>query len=268
MKKERLSLVSALINKQATDNKSLHRSAEQRLLYSVCPLNSALSLAVSRSVDYAVWCLSFDSDRIMIKNFYIVIGICFFASTIFLVAACSTSNSSAQTTNQNPDVPALVEVDRPNPVLNERVYKAKTSILNEGLLKNLECKNQNGYKLVEVENYREDEGITSRDLDIVVGDQVVIKIELPTSEVKNFGLNSAKKTKNGFQMNTEWGGGNFHYEIQFSFICRENNFYLYQVKKDSFSTTNPDSGNYLDKKETETTKPNLPIEKFVISDYL
>ena len=103
----------------------------------------------------------------------------------------------------------------------------------------------------------------------VIDDEVAVKIELPTGiEVKNFGLNSAKKTKNGFQMNTEWGGGNFHYEIQFSFRCRENNFYLYKVKKDSFSTTNYYSDEIWDKKETEETKPNLPIEKFVISDYL
>ncbi|HEX8198374.1 MAG TPA: hypothetical protein VF571_19420 [Pyrinomonadaceae bacterium] len=135
-------------------------------------------------------------------------------------------------------------------------------------MKNLDCNNQNGFNLVEVENYHEDEGITSRDLNIVVDDEVVIKIGLPTGlEVKNFMLVSAKKTKNGFQMNTEWGGSLHHYEIQFSFRCRENNFYLYKVKKDSFSTTNSDI-EYLDKKETEETKPNLPIEKFVISDYL
>jgi hypothetical protein len=61
-----------------------------------------------------------------------------------------------------------------------------------------------------------------------------------------------------------------HYEIQFNFRCKVNNFYLYRVKKDSFSTTNPDSGNFLDKKETKVTKinPNLPIERFVMTAYL
>lgn len=204
----------------------------------------------------------------MIKNFYILVGICFLASPIFLIGACSTSNSSAQTTNQNSEVPAIVKVDRPQPNLNGRVYNSKTIILNKELLKNLDCINPNGYKLVEVENHHETEGITSRDLNIVFANQVAVKIELPTGfETKNFSLNSTKKTKDGFLMNTEWGGGNFHYEIQFSFGCRENNFYLYKVKKDSFSTTNSDI-EYWDKKKTEESKPNLPIEKFVLNDYL
>lgn len=212
--------------------------------------------------------ISFDRDRIMIKGFHIVIGICFFASTLLLLGACSIIDSAAQTSNQNSDVPAIVKVDRSNPDFNGRVYNSKTVVVNKDSLKNLDCNNQNGYNLAQVENHHEDEGITSRDLNIVVGDMVVVKIEIPTaSEVKNFRLVSGKKTKNGFQMNTDWGGGNFHYEIQFSFRCRENNFYLYKVKKDSFSTTNSDA-EYWDKKETEEIKANLPIEKFVLNNYL
>ena len=54
------------------------------------------------------------------------------------------------------------------------------------------------------------------------------------------------------------------------FRCKKNSFYLYRVKKVSFSTTNPDSGNFLNKKESKVTKikPNLLIEKFVMADYL
>ena len=166
----------------------------------------------------------------MIKNFHIIIGICFLASSLFLFGACSTSNSSAQTSNQDSNIPSIVKVDKPNPDLNGRIYNSKTVILNKELLKNLDCNNQNGFNLVKVENHHEDKGITSRDLNIVVDDEEVVKIELPTgSEVKNFRLVSAKKTKDGFQMNTDWGGGLYHYEIQFSFRCRENNFYLYRA---------------------------------------
>ncbi len=206
-----------------------------------------------------------------IKNFHIIIRICFLASSVFLIGACSGANSAAQSNNQNSNVPSIVKVDRPNPNPNGRVYNSKTIILNKEILKNLDCNNQNGYSLVEVENYHEEESVTSRDLNIVVGNKVAVKIELPTGfEVKNFSLNSTKKTKNGFEMNTDWGGGLYHYEIQFNFRCKENNFYLYKVKKDSFSTTNPDSGNFWDKKETEeiNIEPNIPIEKFVITDYL
>jgi hypothetical protein len=55
-----------------------------------------------------------------------------------------------------------------------------------------------------------------------------------------------------------------------SILGAKNNFYLYEVTKKSFSTTNPDSGNFLDKKESKVTtiEPNLPIEKFVMTDYL
>jgi hypothetical protein len=228
-------------------------------------------VTVSPHVISAVGHLSYNSGKMIIKNFYIIIGVCFLALSLFWVGACSFNNSSAQTSNQDSNVPSIIKVDRPKPNLNGRVYKSKTIIPNKAILKNLDCNNPSGYNLVDVENYHEEESITSRDLNIVVGDEVAVKIELPTGfEVKNFSLNSTKKNNNGFQMNTEWGGGNFHYEIQFSFRCRENNFYLYKVKNENFSTKNPDSRNYWDEKKTRITKiePNLPIEKFVMLDYL
>ncbi len=204
-------------------------------------------------------------------------GICFIVWLLLFIVGCSARNSTmagfqnAAVSNQNPNVPSMSKVDRLTPNLNGRVYKSKTLILNKEISKKLNCNNENSYSLVEVENYQEEESITSRDLNIVIASEVMTKIELPTgSEVKNFSLNSTKKTKNGFEMNTEWGGGLYHYEIQFDFRCKENNFYLYKVKKESFSTTNPNSGNFWDKKQTKITKiePNLPIEKFVMDDYL
>ena len=102
-------------------------------------------------------------------------------------------------------------------------------------------------------------------------DDVLSKIKLPQeSEVKNFSLNSIERDKAGFVIKANWGGGVYHYEVQFNFRCKGNNFYLYRVKKVSFSTTNPDSGNFLDKKKTKVTRiePNLPIEKFVMTKYL
>jgi hypothetical protein len=113
--------------------------------------------------------------------------------------------------------------------------------------------------------------VIPQDVNIVVGDDVVSKIKLPKeSEVKNFSLNSIEKTKAGFKMKVDWRGCVYHHEIQFKFRCKKNNFYLYEVTKHSFSTTNIDSGNFSDKKESKVTKiePNLPIEKFVMTDYL
>jgi hypothetical protein len=208
-------------------------------------------------------------------------GICFIVWLLFLNVGCSTANSAAQAhnqnsnvPNQNANVPNMSKVEKPTPNWNGRDYTSKTFILNQEVLKNLDCNNQNAYNLVKAENHEnhlEEESLTSQDLNIVVNNEVIVKIELPGGfEVKNFELLSTKKTKNGFDINTAWGGSLHYYKIQFDFRCKENNFYLYKVKTASFSTTNTDSRNFLDKKQTKVTKiePNLPIEKFVIADYL
>lgn len=137
-----------------------------------------------------------------------------------------------------------------------------------------DCRNPNEYRFVVVENpsrKNDSEPVIPKDLHIGVGDEVISKIELPKeSEVKNFSLNSIEKTKAGFEIKVDWGGGLFHYEILFNFRCKKDRFYLYRVKKVSFSTTNPDSGKFLDKKKSKVTKiePNLPLEKFVMINYL
>jgi hypothetical protein len=177
----------------------------------------------------------------------------YFTVMSFLLIATCSANNSAMATFQNVSV--------------TKVANAKTA-------KNFDCRNANEYRLVVVENpnrKHDAEPVIPKDLNIVVGDEVISKIELPqTSEVKNFSLGSIKKDKAGFEINVDWGGGLFHYEIQFNFRCKQNNFYLYRVRKVSFSTTNPDSGNFLDKKDSKVKRiePNLPIQKFVMTDYL
>lgn len=154
------------------------------------------------------------------------------------------------------------------------LFFAAHSANNVATMAALDCRNANAYRLVVVANpnrKKDTDPVIPKDLNIVVGDQVVSKIELPKeSEAKNFSLNSVQKTKAGFEIKVDWGGGLYHYEIHFNFRCKENNFYLYRVKKISFSTTNPDSGNFLDKKESKLIRvePNLPIQKFVMKDYL
>lgn len=110
--------------------------------------------------------------------------------------------------------------------------------------------------------------VDGKDLNIIVGDEVVAKIKLPEErEVKNFSLNGVKKTRLGFQIKTDWGGSLYHYEVQFDFRCKANKFDLYRVKHVSLLTTNPDNG-FWDKSKTKISKPNLPIEKFVMTEYL
>lgn len=105
----------------------------------------------------------------------------------------------------------------------------------------------------------------------MVGDNVIAKFALPKeSEAKNFLVDSMEKDKAGFEIKVNWGGGVYHYEAQFNFRCKGNNFFLYSVKKVSYSTTNPDSGNFLDRQKTKVLRiqPNLPVTKFVMTRYL
>jgi hypothetical protein len=137
-----------------------------------------------------------------------------------------------------------------------------------------DCRKTNEYRFVVVQNpgrKLDSDPVIPQDLNVVVGEEVIARIQLPKeSEVKNFSLNSIKKDKAGFELKVDWGGGSYHYEVQFNFRCKENRFYLYRVQKVSFSTTHPDSGNFWDKKKSKVTKiePNLPIEKFAMTDYL
>ena len=152
-------------------------------------------------------------------------------------------------------------------------HAAVAGVVDGGITRTLGCNKPSEYSFLVVQNPKrqgDSDPIIPQDLNVVVGDEVIAKIELPNAEAKNFSLNSVEKTKVGFDVKVDWGGGVYHYEIQYNFRCKANHFYLYKVRKDSFSTKHPDSGNFLDIKRTKIIrlKPNLPIEKFVMSDYL
>jgi len=156
---------------------------------------------------------------------------------LVLYVACTVSNSATMTTSQDAAIAKVVEA---------RVART------------LDCHKPNEYSFTVVD-----------DVNVVAGGKVVAKIELP-KVAKNFSLNSVEKTKVGFAVNVDWGGSLYHYEIRYDFRCKEKNFYLYKVRRVSFSTKNPDSGIFWDIKKTKVIKikPNLPIEKFVMNDYL
>ncbi|HXD30769.1 MAG TPA: hypothetical protein VN643_06620 [Pyrinomonadaceae bacterium] len=189
----------------------------------------------------------------MLMKFHKFVGANLAVTLIILIAVGSVTNSATNATGQNTSVPNVVD---------------------EKSAGTFDCRNPTEYRLVVVENSnrkKDSEPVVPRDLNIVVGDRVISKIELPKeSEAKNFSLNSIEKNKAGFEINVDWGSGVSHSEIQFDFKCERSKFYLSKVTKRNFSTTNPDSGNFLDKKKTKVTriKPNLPIEKFAMIDYL
>lgn len=197
-------------------------------------------------------------DRIvMLMKSHKGAGGCFAVMLFLLIADWSANNSATMATFQNASA-------KKDPQSQPNVVGKKTFV----------CRIAKDYSFVVVENpnrQKDSDPVVPKDLNIVVGDEVISKIELPKeSEVKNFGLKFTEKTKTGFEIKVDWGGDINHYEIQFNFRCKGNSFYLYRVKKASFSTTNPDSGNFLDKKKTNVTKiqPNVRIEKFVMKDYL
>ena len=176
---------------------------------------------------------------------------CFAVMLFLLIAACLANNSTMAT------------------------FRTATvrKVVGEKTGRTIDCRRTKEYRLVVVENPKrksDSDPIIPEDLNIVVGDQVISKIELPKeSEAKNFSLNSIKK-QTWLRYKGGLGRWSIYYDIQFGFRCKENGFYFYRVKKESFSTTNPDSGKFWNKKGSKVTKiePNLPIEKFVMTDYL
>ena len=95
------------------------------------------------------------------------------------------------------------------------------------------------------------------------------KITFPAeSEVTNFGLDSVKKTKPGFEVQVDWGRSTYHYEVHFYFRCKRNNFYLYRVKHISLLTKHPERGFWDTTKVKVSKVRNLPVEKFVMTRYL
>ena len=146
-------------------------------------------------------------------------------------------------------------------------------VVDEKTSRVFHCRNLDDYKLVVVPNPNRKKDYESRipeDLNIVVGDEVISRLALlrGDTDAKNLSPNSIEKTKVGFEIKVDWGSGVDHYEIEYDFRCRKNGFYLYKVKKVTFWTSNRDSGTFLDRKKVKITKPNLPLEKVVMTAYL
>jgi hypothetical protein len=203
--------------------------------------------------------------------------VCFAALLLSIAVSCS-ANNSAQTTNLQIENAAIYNAavynrnsnasDRNAPVNQEN---SKTAVAKNESSKTLDCNDPNGYSLVVVEDKSRniEETVTVPEaLNIVVDDEIKAAIKIPTgSEAKNFSLNSAEKTKEGFEIKADWGGWEYHYYLQYYFKCKDGNFFLYKVKMKSIEGKDPgDLGNW-EKKETKI-EPNLPIEKFSFFDYL
>jgi hypothetical protein len=97
------------------------------------------------------------------------------------------------------------------------------------------------------------------------GDTAIKTINLPSqSEVNGFSLNWAKQTNEGFEISIEYGS-RLYYQKDFGFTCNRNDFYLSKVRINTFDKQNPENSW---KEYIKLIKPELPLKKFLVSDYL
>lgn len=202
--------------------------------------------------------------------------VCFAALLLFVAASCSANNSAQTTSSQNENASiynaAIQNRESNTPDKNTPVNQEspKTAVVKNGNSKTLDCNDPNSYSLVVIEDTSRniEETITvPKILNVVVGGDIKTSVKIPTqSDANGFSLSSTEKTKEGFEITIEYGS-RYYYQKQFNFVCKEGNFYLYKVKVESFDKFNPESSDKPDEKEIQI-KPNLPIEKFSILDYL
>lgn len=84
---------------------------------------------------------------------------------------------------------------------------------------------------------------------------------VPDDEVKNFRVLNIKATKNGFNMEMSYGGGNDLYNSTHTFEFIEAELYLTVVKSTHYNTS-------VESISTDTLALPLVITKYVLTDYL
>jgi hypothetical protein len=137
-------------------------------------------------------------------------------------------------------------------------HGGKPSAATDEASKTINCANPNGYSVVEVRN-RE-----ANHVNIVRGGKVLWSIRLLRGIERNgFGFNWAKKTKEGFEISVEYGS-RYYYGKRFNFICKRHKFYLSKITVDSFDKAAPEKWNT----KVIRVKPNLPLEEFLIDDFM
>ena len=138
------------------------------------------------------------------------------------------------------------------------VHNGKPNAVTDKVSKPVDCADPNGYS---VESGTEP-GTNS--VKILSSGTVLHTIKLPTGEALNgFAFDGVKKTSQGFEISIEYGSV-IYYHKAFVFICRQHKFYLSKIKVDSFNKHNPEKWS----KKVIRVRPNVPLEKFFITDYM
>jgi len=173
--------------------------------------------------------------------------------TLSLFVGCSTDTPPVmnKSSSENPPISA-----NSSSVVEESNLD-KTSRDDKGLT-TLDCADPKGFTV--------EEG-TARGTDsvnIVRDGKVLHTIELLTDLKRNgFAFDGAKKNKDGFEISIEYGSIIFYHKT-FFFTCRQHKFYLNKIRVDSFNRHNPEKWS----KNVVNVQPNLPLEKFSITDFM
>lgn len=171
-----------------------------------------------------------------------------------LIVGCSTDSSPITTESRNEKPPASAN-SQSTPV--QESHLDRPSIDNQST-KALNCDDPKGYSVKE----EAEPGIHA--VNIVSDATVVHAIKLPTdAEVNGFGFDGVKKTKAGFEIAIQYGTRIF-YAKRFIFICKHNRFYLSKITVESFDRQNPEKWS----RKVITVRPNVPLEKFSITDFI
>jgi hypothetical protein len=170
-----------------------------------------------------------------------------------LILGCSTGGSPSRTASQKETVPVSA---KDSPAVGESHVASPGT--DDAASKTSDCDDPKGYS---VDEAREEDADYVK---IRRGDTILHTIRLPTAIERNgFGFNGAKKTKEGFEISIEYGSV-IYYGKTFIFMCRQHKFYLSTIRVESFDKHNPEKWS----KKVIRVKPNLPLEKFSINDFM
>ena len=141
---------------------------------------------------------------------------------------------------------------------NTRSSNSKTAQLP------INCGDPDSYQIVQVGEPKHTANDPQYGVNIVSGDKVLRSVDLPSdSEFGNFGAGSNTKTKNGVQIEVDFGT-RYYYDLRFMFVCRNDDLILINIGVESFDRNNPSKWT----KKNVAVKPPVPIGQFKMADFL
>lgn len=173
----------------------------------------------------------------------------FFLFLIVFVFSCQnrTESKNVVQNDENPNNNKIIKVDEKTDI-DDKTINTTT----------IKCGDKDFNLLVSDKN-------GSKSVNIIEGNATKKTINLPNqSDVNGFSLNWARETKEGFEISIEYGS-RFYYDKNFSFVCKEEKFYLAEIKINTFDKHDPEN---FGKEYVKEVKPNLPLDQFLINKFI